>query len=440
VYRPIAELRPDARNPRLHAKKQIHQIAQSIEAFDFNVPVLIDGQSQIVAGHGRVRAAQGLGFREVPTICLDHLTDAQARAFLIADNRLTENSSWDEQLLAHQLKELAALDIEFDLDVTGFETPEIDLLIEGLTPASPGADDPADTVPDVGSDSPVSRAGDLWLLGPHRVFCGSALDDAAYASLMGNQRAAIVFTDPPYNVRIAGHASGLGKVRHRDFVMASGELGEAEFTTFLLTAGRLLTQHSIDGSMHFICMDWRHLWELLNAGRQVYTELKNICVWTKDHPGMGSLYRSQHELIMVFKHGKAAHRNHVQLGQFGRSRSNVWHYPSATSFSRATDEGHLLSLHPTVKPVQLVADALLDCSRRGEIVLDPFLGSGTTLIAAQRTGRMCHGLELDPRYVDVTIRRWQAYTGDRARHAGSGKWFDQLTTQGGSRHHAQHTR
>jgi hypothetical protein len=436
VYRPITDLTLAPQNPRVHTKKQVRQIADSIRAFGFNVPVLIDGQSRIVAGHGRVLACQELGLREVPTIRLSHLTETQAKAFLLADNKLTENAAWDERLLGAQLKELATVNLGFDLDATGFEMPEIDLLIEGLTPEAPSKADSADTIPATIAGPPVSRVGDLWLLGPHRILCGNALEDSAYATVMGDDRAALVFTDPPFNVRIAGHASGLGKIKHQDFVMASGELSPPEFMTFLLTVCRLLTHCSRHGSLHFLCMDWRHVWELLSAGRQVYTELKNICVWTKDHPGMGSLYRSQHELITVFKHGKAAHRNHVQLGKFGRTRSNVWHYPSATSFSRATDEGHLLSLHPTVKPVQLVADVLLDCSNRGDLVLDPFVGSGTSVIAAERTGRVCYGLELDPQFVDVIIRRWQAYTGNQARHAVTGRRFDERAAKntGGTRH------
>ena len=436
VYRPMTDLTLAPQNPRVHTKKQVRQIADSIRAFGFNVPVLIDGHSRIVAGHGRVLACQKLGLREVPTIRLSHLTETQAKAFLLADNKLTENAAWDERLLGAQLKELATVNLGLDLDAIGFEMPEIDLLIEGLTPEAPSTADSADTIPATIAGPPVRRVGGLWLLGPHRILCGNALEDSAYATLMGDDRAALVCTDPPFNVRIAGHASGLGKITHQDFVMASGELSPPEFMTLLLTVCRVLTHYSRQGSLHFLCMDWRHVWELLSAGRQVYTELKNICVWTKDHPGMGSLYRSQHELITVFKHGKAAHRNHVQLGKFGRTRSNVWHYPSATSFSRATDEGHLLSLHPTVKPVQLVADAILDASARHDIVLDPFLGSGTTILAAERTGRICYGMELDPRYVDVTIRRWQAYTGNQARHAVTGRRFDELAAKntGGTRH------
>ena len=261
------------------------------------------------------------------------------------------------------------------------------------------------------------------------MLCGSALDAAAFTALLSDERAAMVFTDPPYNVPIDGHASGLGAIHHRPFPMASGEMDGAEFTSFLSEAFRNLVAFSVDGAVHFICMDWRHVEELLAASRAAYDELKNLCVWVKDNGGMGSLYRSQHELVFVFKHGRQGHRNNVQLGRFGRNRSNVWHYPGANSFARGGGEGNLLALHPTVKPVALVADATLDCSARGDIVLDAFLGSGTTLIAAERTGRRCYGLELDPAYVDTTIRRWQALTGGSARHAASNRNFDDLARE-----------
>jgi DNA modification methylase len=425
VYRAIDGLTPDPANPRCHSRKQIRQIAESIRIFGFNVPILIDRESKVIAGHGRLLACRELAITEVPTLCLDHLTQAQARAFMIADNRLTEIASWDDQLLAQQLKDLSLSGLDFSLEITGFEMGEIDLRIASLedTPA-PDAD-PADVLPQA-PGPPVSKIGDLWLLGHHRVLCGNALDPGAFTALMGEEHAAAVFTDPPYNVEIDGHASGLGAIHHRPFPMASGEMDKAEFTAFLARACRNLAAFSIAGSLHFICMDWRHLDELLAAGADAYSELKNLCVWVKDNAGMGSLYRSRHELVFVFKQRGGAHRNNIALGQFGRNRSNVWCYPGANSFARCSAEGNLLALHPTVKPVAMVADAILDCTERGDIVLDAFLGSGTTLIAAERTGRHCHGLELDPVYVDTAIRRWQALTGERARHAANGHNFDDL--------------
>jgi DNA modification methylase len=429
VYRRIDELKPDPANPRRHAKKQVRQIAHSITEFGFNVPVLIDRENNVIGGHGRLLACRELGGSEVPTLCLDHLTPAQVRAFRIADNRLTEISTWDDRLLAEELKELSLLGLDFDIEVTGFEMGEIDLRIASLEEPPEPDDDPADEVPEVPAGPPLSKIGDLWVLGRHRVLCGSALEAAAFVDLMGETRAAMVFTDPPYNVPIDGHASGLGVVHHRPFPMASGEMDSAQFTTFLGDAFRNFAAFSDDGSIHFVCMDWRHAEELLAAGRGIYGEVKNLCVWVKDNAGMGSLYRSQHELVFVFKLGRREHRNNVQLGRFGRNRSNVWHYPGANSFARCGAEGNLSALHPTVKPVAMVADAILDCSARGDTVLDGFLGSGTTPIAAERTGRRCCGLELDPRYVDTIIRRWQNLTGGKAVQATSGRSFDDLADE-----------
>jgi DNA modification methylase len=429
VYCRIDALKPDPANPRRHTKKQIRQIADSIKTFDFNVPILIDGEGNIVAGHGRFFACRLLGITEVPTLCLDHLTPEQARAFRIADNRLTEISTWDDRLLAEQLRDLSLHGLDFTLEATGFEVGEIDLRIASLEEPPERDDDPADVVPGVSAGPPLSKIGDLWGLDRHRLLCGSALETPAFAALMGEEQAAMGFTDPPYNVPIEGHASGLGATHHRPFPMASGEMDSTEFTSFLSEAFRNLAAFSVDGSIHFVCMDWRHVEELLGAGRAVYGELKNLCVWVKDNAGMGSLYRSQHELVFVFKHGRNGHRNNVQLGRFGRNRSNIWRYPGANSFARCGEEGNLLALHPTVKPVAMVADAILDCSARGDIVLDAFLGSGTTLIAAERTGRRCYGLELDQAYVDTIIRRWQELTGGRARHAASGRSFDDLARE-----------
>jgi DNA modification methylase len=428
VYRRIDELKPDPANPRRHTKQQIRKIADSIRTFGFNVPVLIDRENNVGAGHGRLLACAELGWTEVPTICLDHLTPAQVRAFRIADNRLTEISTWDDRLLAEQLEELSLLGLDFNIEVIGFDMGEIDFRIASLEGPSEPDDDPADALPEIPAGPPLSSLGDLWILGRHRVLCGSALDRHAFATLFGDERAAMVFTDPPYNVPIDGHASGLGAVHHRPFPMASGEMDSTQFTNFLKQAFENLTAFTIDGSIHFVCMDWRHIAELTAAGRGVYGELKNLCVWVKDNAGMGSLYRSRHELVFVFKHGHGGHRNNVQLGRFGRNRSNVWEYPGANSFVRS-GEGNLSALHPTVKPVAMVADAMLDCSSRGDIVLDGFLGSGTTVIAAERTGRRCYGLELDPGYVDTIIRRWQKLTGDSALHSASGRSFDDLADE-----------
>ena len=422
TYIPLSELKLDPRNPRKHSNKQIGQIGFSIQTFGCVVPVLIDTNKKIIAGHGRVLACQQLGWTEVPTITLEHLSEEQARAFAIADNRLTENSVWDDRLLAEQLKGLSILDLDFDLEVTGFDIGELDLRIESLN-ADCEQDDPVDLPATPPAGPPISRPGDLFLLGNHKVYCGSALDQDSYIALMMERRAAMIFTDPPYNVAIKGNVSGLGAIHHRDFAMGSGEMDQAQFTAFLTQVCLLLARYSADGSLHFIFTDWRHIGELLSAGRSVYAELKNICVWVKNHTGMGAFYRSRHELVFVFKYGRSSHRNNVLLGRYGRDRTNVWSYPSPRTPS---EEGNLLALHPTVKPVRLVADAILDCTARGDIVLDAFLGSGTSVIAAERVGRCCYGLELDPQYVDTIVRRWQAYTGEEAHHASSGKAFKEL--------------
>jgi DNA modification methylase len=422
TYRMIDTLVMDEANPRLHSRRQVRQIARSISTFGFNVPILVDAELKVIAGHGRVLACRELKTSQVPTISIDHLTRDKIRAFMIADNKLTENGSWSEELLANHFIELsAALDLDFSLDVTGFEIGEIDLMIENQ--GKPAAQqDPAD-LQSIPAGPSVCKIGDLWLLGQHRVWCGNSLESVSYSTLLDGQDADLIFTDPPYNVQIDGHASGLGKTRHREFAMASGEMGRAEFTDFLMRVFLHLKRFSQPGAIHFVCMDWRHAGEILTAGHAIYSELKNICVWTKHNAGMGSLYRSQHELVFVFKTPGGPHRNNIQLGKHGRHRTNVWPYRAANDFGRPTDEGNLLQMHPTTKPVAMVADAILDCSCRGDLVLDPFLGSGTTLIAAERVGRRCYGMELDPLYVDVIVRRWQAFSGGSAQHAITGEPF-----------------
>ncbi len=434
TYLALSALILDPQNPRRHTPRQIKQIGRSIEVFGFVVPILVDSQNRIVVGHGRYLGAQLRGLDVVPIIRLEHLTDAQVKAFRIADNRLTEMSSWDDRLLTETLKELSELELDFSIEATGFTMGEIDLRIEAFSATDGDRPDPADQLPRPTEKAPVSAPGDQWQLGQHRLLCGNALDGCSFQTLMKLERANIAFTDPPWNVRIHGHASGHGRIRHREFPMAAGELDVVEFTSFLTRCCALMAKYSVDGSIHFVCMDWRHVGELLEAGRLAYTELKNVCIWVKDNGGLGSLYRSQHELVFVFKHGSASHRNNVQLGQFGRNRTNVWHYPCANTFSRQSDEGYLAALHPTIKPVAMVADAILDCSARGDVVLDPFLGSGTTLIAAERVGRRCYGMEIDPLYVDTIIRRWQAYTGDSAIHAVTGQPFSDLVSKAEAHH------
>lgn len=428
-YVSVESLRLDPSNPRRHSKKQVRQIANSIRVFGFCVPILVNSELIVIAGHGRVLAAQLLGISEVPVIVLDHLSDKQRRALLIADNRLSENSTWDENLLREQLKLLSAVELDFSLEVLGFEVAEIDVMIEGLSPASAGEQDEADVLPDAADSPVVSKLGDLWLLGSHRVVCADALKEESYRQLMDTRRAAAVFTDPPYNDPIDGYVTGFGKIHHPEFKMASGDLNKPQFTEFLFQPFSHISEHSEEGSLHYIFMDWRHSEELLTAAKNVFAEFKALCVWDKGNGGQGSLYRSAHELVFVFKNGNGKHRNNVQLGQFGRYRTNVWRYPRVNSLSQKSEEGDLRTLHPTIKPVALVADAILDCTARNDIVLDPFLGSGTTVIAAERTGRICYGLEIEPKYVDTIVRRWQAFTGKTAVHKASGRAFTEIEAE-----------
>lgn len=420
---PISTLKPYPANARTHSKKQTAQIAESIKQFGFSNPVLIDRDDQTIAGHGRIAAAKLLGMVTVPAIRLEHLSEAEKRAYIIADNRLAEHAGWDRETLAIELQNLTMSDISFDVAITGFETPEIDLMIGELD--APGTEDDADQVPERDcSKPPVTAPGDLWQLGRHYLLCADATKPASFERLMDGEQAQLVFTDPPYNVPINGHVSGLGDVKHAEFAMAAGEMSETQFIAFLETVFGNLAARSCDGSIHFVCMDWRHVYEVIEAGRRAYTDLKNLCIWNKTNGGMGSLYRSKYELVFVFKSGTAPHINNVELGKFGRYRTNVWDYAGINSFG--ADRNEALAMHPTVKPTALVADAIKDCSTRNGIVLDAFAGSGTTIIAAEKTGRCARALELDPRYVDVIIERWQQLTGEDAVHIESGFTFDEL--------------
>ncbi|MCK1737065.1 ParB N-terminal domain-containing protein [Bradyrhizobium sp. 138] len=415
----IDTLKSYAGNARTHSAKQIKLIAESIKRFGFNNPILIDDDGQVIAGHGRLAAARLLNRETVPCVRLSHLSETDKRAYILADNRHAEKAGWDNEILAIELKQLA--DVGFDIDLTGFEAAEVDCIIENFDDES---EQPENRIPECGDGPPISRVGDMWRLGKHALFCGDATDRAVYDTLMDRERAEFVFTDPPYNVRIGGNVSGLGAIQHREFAMASGEMSEEEFTTFLSRTFGLLCRYSRDGSIHQICMDWRHMREMLLAGDRHYAELKNLCVWNKTNAGMGSFYRSKHELVFVWKNGSAAHTNTFELGQHGRYRTNVWDYDGATSMRAGRMEE--LKLHPTVKPVAMVADAIKDCSKRGQIVLDPFCGSGTILIAAEKIGRCARAIELDPTYVDVAVRRWEQFTGRKALLYPMQETFEEL--------------
>lgn len=414
---PIEELKRNNRSPRRHPEKQIAMLARSMDTFGFLFPCLLDEENGLLSGEARVSAAKRLGMTTIPIIRVQHLTEAQKRAFIIADNKLAEMGSWDRDVLRGELEFLTELAIDFDFSVIGFETAEIDIILESA------ADDiKDDAVPQFDSNArAVSRIGDLWDAGLHRILCGDALASTSYQALLADERARLVITDPPYNVPIAGHVGGSGAIHHREFPMASGEMSPEKFKAFLVIATTHMANCSTDGSLHYLFMDWRHTSEIIAAGNSAYSELKNICVWRKTNAGMGSLYRSQHEFVFVFKNGNAAHINNVNLGVHGRNRSNVWDYSGINSFGKHRDE--LLAMHPTVKPVALIADVIKDASARGDLILDPFGGSGSTVIAAEKTKRRAAVMEIDPLYVDAMVRRWQSFTGKTAVCAQTGATF-----------------
>ena len=428
VYRmvPGDQLKPNPRNARTHPQKQVREIAASIEAFGFTAPIITDENGKILAGHARYAAAQSLCLPEIPVVELHGLSDAKKRALAIADNKLASKAGWDRERLAIELPELSDLLVGegLDLTITGFDPVEIDQL---QTDFEENSTDPADEVDPAWSQaSSVSKLGDLWVIEKHRLLCADARDPAALHRVMDRGKASAAFLDPPYNVFVRSIV-GRGRIKHREFAMASGEMSAPEYNLFLTASLRQAASVSTDGAVHFVCIDWKHVADLVRASEEVYGEMLNLVVWAKTNGGQGSFYRSQHELIGVFRVGSAPHLNNVELGRHGRNRSNVWRYSGVNSFG--TNRLDELKLHPTVKPVSLVADAIKDCTRRGDIILDTFCGSGTTILAAQRVGRRGYGVEIDPAYVDVTIRRLQAFTGRDAVLATSGVTFDELAAK-----------
>ncbi len=407
---------PNLRNARTHSKKQIKQIADSIETFGFNNPIMIGGDNDVIAGHGRLQAAKLLGLKTVPVVRLDHLSDAEKRAYILADNKIALNAGWDSELLATELSELTDLLPEFDLgiEITGFEMGEVDLVLSDFEDPS-ASDAKEDELPPT-SDTIVAKRGDIWQLGPHHLLCGDARDATAVLPLFvfADQAASLVVTDPPYNVKIQGHVGGRGKTKHDEFAFASGEMSDDEFKLFLNDSVKIMSANMQEGALLYLFMDWRHIEVLLAVGRKLGLTLKNICVWNKTTPGQGSFYRSAHELIAVFAKPGAATTNNVQLGRFGRSRTNVWTYAGVNTFQ--SRKGGELALHPTVKPVAMIVEVIKDASKRGEIVFDPFLGSGTTLLGAEKVGRRCYSVEYEPRYIDI------CYTA-LATNDGQGRYF-----------------
>lgn len=412
---PTSSLTPNSRNARTHTDKQISQIAASIGRFTFLVPIVIDDENVILAGHGRWRAAIKLKLLEVPTIRAQFLTEADRRAFVLAENRISDLSGWDQDLLAEELKIL--WDDGYELEITGFSTADLDFALPEEKEAEP------EELIELTDGPFVSQMGDLWGVGPHRIYCGDARKAESWEALLGDKRANMVFADCPYNVPIDGFVSGNGRNRHREFLIGAGELSASEFTAFLRAIFRNCVRFSVDGSIHYQCMDFRHMRELLDAADGVYDQFKQLVVWKKTNAGQGAFYRSQHELVFVFKAGRAKHINNFGLGE-KRYRTNVVEYAGANTFRKGRDAD--LASHSTVKPTPLVADFILDCSNRGDLIADPCLGSGTTALAAHHTGRRAAGIELDPGYVDTALRRLASATGLHPVLHGDGRTFDEI--------------
>ena len=415
----ISQLRPPDRRTRKNDPEQIERIAASISEFGFSLPVLIR-RGQVLDGWLRVLAAQKLGLDRVPVIECDHLDDGEARALALALNRIGEKGEWDLDELRLEFMELTELEV--DLDATGFSVEEQDIILLDPVEEQIGEGETED-VEEVPLE-PATRIGDVWNMGDHRLICGDALQEGTYQALLQGEVAHAVLTDPPYNVKIKGNVSGLGQKVHDEFVMASGEMSDEEFQTFLDNVLNLMATFLEAGAVLFAFMDWRSIHRLYAAGFSAHLKLINLVVWYKESGAMGTLYRSAHELIAVFCKGEQPRHNNVKLGSHGRDRTNVWCAPGANR--RGSSAQEMLGHHATPKPVELCVDAILDVTRRGEIVLDCFLGSGATLMAAEKTGRQCHGIELDPGFVDVCVRRWECHTGQQATLAATGETFDEV--------------
>lgn len=412
----IESLCAPERPVRLHSASKLQKLRRHIERYGVLVPLLVHFEGRIVDGIARYQTAIAIGLTHLNVIDISHLPHDDLRALRLALNRLQQEATWDPTAVAVELKFLA--EVGFDLDFTGFDTVEIENYLEiGDVPS-----EVEDLDASLAAGPVITRPGDIWVMGSgsteHRVACGDFRDEGLCKVLFSGLRAAACFTDSPYNLRISGHVSGTGK--HAEFAMATGEMSDEAFEAFLSEVLALIFTALAPDGVAFLCMDWRHIRHLLDAAKVHDLELLNLAVWVKSNPGMGSFYRSQHELIAVFKRPGETHRNNVQLGRHGRSRSNVWEYRGVNVFG---PERHLLDLHPTVKPSAMVADAIRDVTMPGEAVFDSFLGSGTTLIAAERTQRRCLGIEIEPKYVDLAVRRWQLATGRAAVRLSDGVSF-----------------
>ncbi|RWD29879.1 MAG: hypothetical protein EOS34_27445 [Mesorhizobium sp.] len=417
----ISEVKGSPYAVRNHNRGKIRKLVAHIKRYGQLSPIIIEEGGYVVDGHARLEAATKVGLTHVLTIDISHLPQADRRAIRLAMNRLGEDGIWDKKALDREFRYL--MEIGYELDLTGFDTLEIENTIEINTDA-PGDVEQLDARLLV--EMPVSKLGDTWILASgafsHRLVCGDCRDESLLQALFEGLAATVCFTDPPYNVPIEGFVSGLGKASHQEFAMASGEMTKAQFWAFLKAILTVIFDRLTSNGLGYVCMDWRHVADLVTAAEALNLELVNLAVWVKTNPGMGSFLRSQHELVAIFKRTGEKHRNNVELGKHGRSRSNVWQYRGVNVMG---PERHLLGEHPTVKPSAMVADALRDSSKPGDIVFDPFLGSGTTLLAAERSDRICLGVEIEPRFIDLAIRRWQAETGLSAVRLSDGLTFDE---------------
>lgn len=424
-YTDLNSLKAYANNAKIHDEPQLQALAASIKQFGFNSPILIDENNEIIAGHGRFEAAKIIDLTEVPVIRLNHLSEIQKRAYRLADNKINELGGWNENTLKLELAELETLCDDFDITITGFDTVELDVLL-GDSQKEHKISEALNAEPYVPENEIVTKPGDVWLLGKHRIICGNSLDEATFSKLMNGKKACMVLQDPPFNVKIQGHVGGSGKIKHKEFAFASGEMTDEQFIQFLETNFKLCAKFSQSGSLHYNFMDWRHSMHILAAAQKSFDLFINLCVWNKGTGSLGSLYRSQHELCFIFKNGKESHINNVELGKNGRYRTNVWNYPGVNSFGRHKKD---LKMHPTVKPVEMLYDAILDVTKRGDLILDTFLGSGSTLIAAEKAHRICYGIEFEPLYVDTAIRRFQELFKIDTVRENDGKTYNELLTE-----------
>lgn len=427
VRRLLKSLKASPTNARKHNKKQLKKLTDVMERLGFVGVIVIDENDVIICGHARRDAALMAGIEAVDCFVVDWLSEAEKQALALADNRIGLDAVWDEQVLLQTIQEIEQLDVDFDLRITGFELPELDQLVGAAGVENTGPLPRDEALPRLDKGPPVTKVGDLIELGRHRLLVGDSREAASYSSLLGDELAALVISDAPYNVKIQGHVGGSGKIRHHEFVMGAGEWTPPQFVAFLREVFGHLSAYSAAGSIHFQFMDWRHMGEMLTAAEGIYSELKNLIVWDKGTGGMGTFYRSAHELLFAFKNGQGQHINNFGLGEGGRYRTNIWRYRGLNSGGAGRREE--LLLHPTTKPVQMLADAMLDCSGRGDIVLDPFGGSGSTLIAAEKTGRRARLIEFDPVYADRIIRRWQTYAKDDAVFSDTGETFAERETR-----------